>query len=185
MLSPKTTALFGKKKGGATTSPSKSKVQVKLLKHVAGTGQAGEVVMVTPAFFNNKLRPTKSAQMISDEEVAREQSESEQQDKEATETAEALQAKISELTLKLTRKAGPDGQLFGGINAKMIITELQAKIGDEEDFLSQKGVKITELVDGDGKKIRGDLKHTGTFTSKISLRQDISAKFDILVEPEE
>lgn len=185
LLSPTTTAIFGKKKGGgAATSASKGKVQVKLLKHVAGTGQAGDVLMVTPAFFNNKLRPTKSAQMITDQEVAKEQSEAEEEELEAKATAEALQAKISELELTLARKAGPDGQLFGGINPKMIISELQTAIGDETDFLNQKSVKITEILDENGKKMRGDIKHTGKFVSKIALRKGISSSFDILVESE-
>lgn len=179
------TILFSKKKGAATTAPAKGKIQVKLLKHVAGTGQAGEVIMVTPAFFNNKLRPTKSALMITDEEVTREQTEAEKKEAAEVQAAEELQAKISELTLKLSRKAGPDGQLFGGINMKMIVAEIQTALQDDIDYLSHKGVKITELLDEDGKKLPGDIKHTGKFSSRISLRKDISAKFDIIVESEE
>jgi ribosomal protein L9 len=183
ILSPTSTVLFSKKKAAAA-SPAKGKVQVKLLKHVAGTGQAGEVIMVTPAFFNNKLRPTKSATMISDDEVAREQSEAEKQETEEIQIAEELQSKIEDLQVKMSRKAGPDGQLFGGINTKMIITEIQSLLKDDKDYLSQKNVKITDLLDEDGKKMRGDIKHTGTFSSKISLRKNISAKFDIIVDSE-
>lgn len=177
------TRLFSKKKGGVTSTAS-GKIQVKLLKHVAGTGQAGQVIMVTPAFFNNKLRPTQSAKIISDEEVEREQKEAEQREKEAIATAEALQAEISKLTLKFARKAGPDGHLFGGINTKMIITELQGNLDDKTDFLGQKQVKITEISDDKGTKLKGDIKHTGKFSSTISLRNDVSAQFEILVESE-
>ena len=81
--------------GGAATK----KVQVKLLKHVAGTGQAGEVVMVTPAFFNNKLRPTKSAKIISDEDVESERAEAEALAESTKATATELQEKISEMIL--------------------------------------------------------------------------------------
>ncbi len=183
LLAPSSTSLHAKKKGGVTTTSS-GKIQVKLLKHVAGTGHAGQVIMVTPAFFNNKLRPTQSALVISNEEVAREQKEVEQHEKEAIETAKELQATISELTLKFLRKAGPDGQLFGGINAKTLITELQGAVDDKKDFLSQKHVKIADLYDEEGKKMNGDIKHIGKFSSTIFLRADISAKFDILVEPE-
>lgn len=159
-------------------------MQVKLLKHVAGMGQAGEVVMVTPAFFNNKLRPTQSARIISDDEVAKERTEAEQKEKEAVATATAVQEKIEGLTLTLNKKAGPDGQLFGGINIKMIVTELQQTIGDDKDYMHQKQIKISELLGEDGKKIEGDIKHTGKFGAKIVLRKDISAKFDIVVNAE-
>lgn len=178
------TALLAKRKGGESSVAKGGKVQVKLLKHIAGTGQAGDVVMVTPAFFNNKLRPTQSAQIISDEEVSKEQSEAEKEEKEAIATATALKEKIQDLKLTLKKKAGPDGQLFGGINTKMIVAELQDALGDEKEYLSQKQVKISELSDGEGKKMRGDIKHTGTFDAKISLRKDTSAKFNVVVEAE-
>jgi large subunit ribosomal protein L9 len=178
------TALPAKKKVGGSSVSQGGKLQVKLLKHVAGMGQAGEVVLVTPAFFNNKLRPTQSARIISDEEVAKEQSEAEQHEKEAIATAQTFQEKIEGLALTLTKKAGPDGQLFGGINIKMVVAELQEALGDEKEYLGQKHVKISEIASDDGKKVDGDIKHTGQFAAKISLRKDISAKFDIVVKSE-
>jgi large subunit ribosomal protein L9 len=184
-LSPPSTALpAGKKKAGGSAVSHGGKVQVKLLKHVAGMGQAGEVVLVTPAFFNNKLRPTQSARVISDDEVAKEQSEAEQHEKEAIATAKTFQEKIEGLTLTLTKKAGPDGHLFGGINIKMIVTELQASLGDEKEYMTQKHVKISDLSGEDGTKIDGDIKHTGKFAAKIHLRKDVVAKFDIVVNAE-
>jgi ribosomal protein L9 len=175
------TALNGKKKssGPAVTK----KVQVKLLKHVAGSGQAGDVIQVTPAFFNNKLRPTKSATLISDDEVEKERSEGEEKGKEIKAKATELQAKLSETTLTFSRKAGPEGHLFGGIGPKAIMSELQG-LG-EEDFLGQKWVKISEVLDENGKKIRGDIKHTGEFAARVVLAKDISAEFAILVKAED
>jgi large subunit ribosomal protein L9 len=172
--------LYAKKAAGPATS---KKVQVKLLKHVAGTGQAGEVINVTPAFFNNKLRPTKSAVMISDDEVEKQNAEAKATAAETKAKATELQTKISEMTLTVSRKAGPDGQLFGGISAKGVVQELQNLIND--DFLDQKGVKIAELTDSKGSKIRGDIKHTGEFGAKIVLAKDISAKFSITINPED
>ena len=152
---------------------------MKLLKHVAGTGQAGDVIQVTPAFFNNKLRPTNSAAIISDEEVAKERAEGEEMEREINEKAKELQATLSETTLTLTRKAGPEGQLFGGIGPKVIMSELEKVNGSK--FLSQKWVKISEILDENGKKMRGDIKHTGSFGARINLKKDISAKFAIEV----
>ena len=159
------------------------KIQVKMLKHVAGTGQAGEIVQVTPAFFSNKLLPSKSAEMISDEEVERQRLRSRAQEAEAITRASEIQSKISNKVFKIIRKSGPNGQLFGGVSAKCILAELQAALGDE--FLRQKEVKILELLDVDGKKISGDIKHTGEYGVHLKLYKDINAKFGILVLPED
>lgn len=172
------TQLYSKKKKAAPAAAKK--IQVKMLKHVAGTGQAGQVVNVTPAFFNNKLRPTKSAVVISDEQVEQEEAAAAAEAKEKREKAEALKEKIAAITLTITRKAGPDGQLFGGIGPKVIVEELKSRI--EDDYLSSKSVKITAVTDEDGKKMRGDIKHTGNFGATIALSKDISARLPIVVE---
>lgn len=182
-LSQDTTALDAKKKGQSNAPASKGKVQVKLLKHIAGTGQAGQVIMVTPAFFNNKLRPTQSAKLISDDEVTKERIQAEGLQNEMKAKAEQLKEHISRLTLTLPRKSGPDGQLFGGINVKAIVSELESVVQD--DYLKQKGVKVTEIYGEDGKKIRGDIKHTGQFFARIVLLKDVSVKFEIIVEAED
>lgn len=178
---PADISLSAKKKSSAP--PASKKIQVKLLKHVAGTGQAGEVVMVTPPFFNNKLRPTKSAELITDEQVELEKAEAALAEEERQSRAASLKEQIEGAPLLLTRKAGPDGQLFGGIGAKNIIDELKSSTG-ADDFLGRKDVKITALVDGDGKKMRGDIKHTGLFKASLSLTQAITATVTIQVDPE-
>mmetsp|Transcript_16749 Transcript_16749/g.23655 ORF Transcript_16749/g.23655 Transcript_16749/m.23655 type:complete len:258 (+) Transcript_16749:241-1014(+) len=176
-ISP-TTTLWAKKKakkaaGGAT------KVQVKLLKDIPGTGQRGEVINVTPAFFQNKLRPTKSAEVVSDEEVEKEQAAKKAEEDATRAAATAVQEKIKDMTLKVTRKAGPDGQLFGGVGAKCIIEELQQQISDE--FLNGKGVKIEAITDEGGKKMKHDIKHVGEFGASIKLLKDVKAKFTVSV----
>ena len=173
------TGLFAKKKA---PQASAKKIQVKMLKHVAGTGQAGQVVMVTPAFFNNKLRPSKSAEVISDEQAAAEEAANKAEAKKQLEQAIALKEKISETTLRISRKAGPDGHLFGGIGAKVVMQELKNQVAEE--YLNSKSVKVAAITDEEGKKMRGDIKHTGTFGATIALSTDISAKLAIIVEEE-
>lgn len=180
--SSSSSSLLQAKKKSAAPAASK-KIQVKLLKHVAGTGQAGDVVMVTPPFFNNKLRPTKSAQLISNEQVELEQAAADLAEEELQNKATSLKEQLEGEPLVLTRKTGPDGQLFGGIGAKNIIDELKATTG-AADFMGQKGVKITGLTDGEGKKMRGDIKHTGSFKASISLTKDIRATVEIEVKAE-
>jgi large subunit ribosomal protein L9 len=172
-LYPKTT-LHAQK--NAPPSASK-KFQVKLLRDVANIGQAGDVIQVAPAFFNNKLRPTKLAVIISDEQVAKDKAGAQADAQEIKAKATELKEKIDAMTLCLSRKVGIDGQLFGGIGAKGIMAEMQSQIGD--DFFSRKSVKITEIMDGNGKELKGDIKHTGKYEARIVLLKDISAKLSI------
>jgi large subunit ribosomal protein L9 len=158
------------------------KIQVKMLKYVEGTGHIGEIVMVTPAFFQNKLRPTVSAIMISDEEVEKERAELEAVEKIARDKAEALKERLADLSISLNRKAGPDGHLFGGIGPKLIIEELGKNLDD--DFLKSKSVKIVSITDAKGVELGGDIKHTGTYQVSLSLTKGIAAPFDIVVGAE-
>ena len=169
-----------------------------MLKTVPGTGQSGDVVLVTPAFFNNKLRPTASAAIISDEQVAEEQAAEAARQREQTKQATALQELLQDdFSLRMQCKAGPEGQLFGAIHAKTILAALSEEIPEvvensddaaaEQEFLSQKkrSVKLTGLVDkGSGKKMRGDIKHVGEYEATVSLTKKISAKFTVVVEAE-
>lgn len=175
------TSLFAKKKGSTNTVSSK-KIQVKLLKNIAGTGQAGDVVQVTPAFFNNRLRPTSLAKLITAEQVEEEQAANAAAELERDRIAQALKDRIESLELCLKRKVGPNGQLFGGVSPKIIMEELHDAIPD--DFLTQKNVKIVTVTDESGKKIRGDIKGIGSFKASINLTKDYSAtlNLDILAE---
>lgn len=172
------TKLFAKKKKAAAAAPKK--IQVKLLKHIAGTGQAGDVIMVTPPFFNNKLRPTKSAELITDEAVETEQAEKKAHDGEVNAAAKEIQTELEGFTLQIAKKAGPDGQLFGGIGPKILMEELNKQL--PKDLWSEKGVKITAVKDEDGKKMKGDIKHTGTFTVDVSLTKEMSGNFDVSID---
>ena len=171
--------LFGKKKKKDTNLRKSGQIQVKLLKHIAGTGSAGDVIMVAPAFFANKLQKTGSAVRISDDEVKKESEKEAQKDKEEKAAANDLKEKLDGLTLSLAKKAGPDGQLFGGINYKAILNEL------EKDFpkgcLDAKYIKISTIKDNDGKVLKHDIKAVGDYTATISLLKGISAEFEVVV----
>lgn len=153
-----------------------------MLKYVEGTGHVGEIVMVTPAFFQNKLRPTASAVIISDEEVMKAKAEQAAQEQETRAKAESLKEQLTGLSISILRKAGPEGHLFGGIGPKCIMEELGNRIQD--DFLKNKNVKILSIADDNGDILRGDVKHTGTYHVSMSLTNDISASFDMIVAPE-
>jgi len=174
----KDTHLFSKKKAGGAPQ----KMKVKLLKNVAGTGQAGMVIKVTPAFFNNKLRPTGSAKLISDEEVEKDELKSQALAESNKAAAKVIQEALNDVSIVIKRKAGPEGHLFGGIGPKTIIKELSEKVPN--DMWKRKGVKVQDFLDENGEKIKGDIKEVGKFTAKIKFSTDMVSKVDISVEAE-
>lgn len=171
-------------KKASAAAPSK-KIQVKMLKHVKGTGQAGEVVMVTPAYYNNKLRPTKSAEIISDEQVENEREIKAAEETETLKQATELHGMLTaeDFALNIQSKAGPTGQLFGGIGPKAILSELQTAATHPYWEEHSKSIKVTS-VSSEGKKMRGDIKHIGEYVAFVALMKDLSAKVTIQVTAE-
>lgn len=176
---PFPTVLLAKKRA-APAAPSK--LQVRLLKRVPGTGQKGDVVMVTPAFYQNKLQPDRAAEIISDEQVQRERTV--QQAKLAETKGKALSLKerleAEGFQLFIKKKAGPDGQLFGGVGPKVILTELQQRLSD--DFL--KNCRIGSILDESKKALSGDIKRIGIYEATIELTKEDKACFPVTIEAE-
>uniref|UniRef100_A0A7S1ZP95 50S ribosomal protein L9, chloroplastic n=1 Tax=Trieres chinensis TaxID=1514140 RepID=A0A7S1ZP95_TRICV len=171
------TVLSAKKnRRGATGGGKGGKVQVKLLKYVEGTGSIGDVVLVAPAFYENKLKKTKSAVPISNEGVAAERAEDEMKRKEANEAAKQMKEKIEGSRIEFSMKAGPDGHLFGGVNYKSIMSELSKQF--PKGALG-KGVKIKSLKSDDGAEVPHDIKELGEYKASVSLLGDIDAEFTV------
>ena len=174
--------LLAKRKKKSPNEGKGGKIQVKLLKYVEGTGSVGDVVMVAPAFFEHKLKKTKSAVRVSNEEVAQEQAEEAAQRQAELAQATDLQEKINNLDLSIPKKAGPDGTLFGGVNKKTILTHLKELY--PKGTLDAKYIKITSIKGSDEKELKGDIKVIGSYTAIITLLKDISAKFKVTVVEE-
>ena len=173
-----TSSLYAKKKKDSTVAKG-GKIQVKLLKHVAGTGQAGDVIMVAPAFFTNKLQKTGSAVRISDEEVEKENAKQSLHDKEEKANAAVVKEKLENMEISLSKKAGPDGHLFGGVGYRTIMTELKHEF--PQGCLDGKQVKITQIKNSEGKKLRGDIKEVGEYAVTVNLMKEISAALNLKV----
>lgn len=184
------TTTMAAKKGSSSTAPNTSKkVQVKLLKHVAGTGQAGQVVLVAPAFFHNKLLPTKSAVIISDQQIQQEQQEKQVNSQKLLELAKALKSKLlqkdknseqdvleeeQEIVFALSsHRAGPSGQLFGSISPQAILQELQRQVPDPywDDPSAKKNIKLLSLAEASNPSqlVSGDIKHVGDYIISLQL----------------
>jgi large subunit ribosomal protein L9 len=175
-------ALLAKRGGKAGAATKGGKIQVKLLKYVEGTGTVGDVVMVAPAFFENKLKRSNSAVLITDDEVTEQNAEEAASNKEKRAAALDMKQKIEVLELSITRKAGPEGHLFGGVGKKDILQELKDHF--PKGALEGKQIKVVSVNEEEGKEVKGDIKVVGMFKSNIALLKDIKAEFIIEVKGE-
>lgn len=183
--SSSTTPLFAKKSraGGAKGAPvlKNGKLQVKLLKYVPGTGNIGDVILVAPAFFENKLKKTNSAKIVTDEEVANEKEKLDANQKQREAAAAEMQEKLNEMKVVFEKKAGPEGHLFGGIKAKDILNELKTKF-PKGSAIEGKAVKVLKMKDEEGNIVNHDIKEVGDYTVTISLMADVRADVSISVQ---
>ena len=192
--------LYAKKKGGSgATQPvsKKGKIQVVLLETVPKVGQSGDVVFVSSAIFQNQLKRSNKARLISEEEVQAMEAEKAAAEKEMLEEAiktkqmleEAMVEKISDaeqcatdgddicgVALEMKRKAGPEGNLFGGVNPKMVMDALKQRY--PQGSWEGRQVKMTDVKDSDGKDVKKkDIKHTGDYTVSVTLGKGVDVTF--------
>lgn len=196
-----TTSLLAKKKkasgGGDDQGPStKGKIQVMLLAQVPNVGQSGDVVWVSMPVFQNQLQKTKKARKVSEEEVAQMEKEREAEEEETTANAKKTKAMLDEamfenlggedqcdadadicgVALEMKRKAGPEGNLFGGVNPKMVMEALKAKY--PKGSWDGKQVKLTDVKDSDGKDVKKkDIKHVGDYSMSVTLGREVDVTF--------
>jgi len=196
--STSSSTLYAKKKGATQpVSSKKGKIQVVLLETVPKVGQSGDVVFVSSAIFQNQLKRSNKARLISEEEVQAMEAEKAAAEKEMLEEAiktkqmleEAMVEKISDaeqcatdgddicgVALEMKRKAGPEGNLFGGVNPKMVMDALKQRY--PQGSWDGRQVKLTEVKDSDGKDVKKkDIKHTGDYTVSVTLGKGVDVTF--------
>mmetsp|Transcript_3325 Transcript_3325/g.6908 ORF Transcript_3325/g.6908 Transcript_3325/m.6908 type:complete len:364 (+) Transcript_3325:2-1093(+) len=202
--------LFAKKKGssksgGVQAVSKKGKIQVQLTQTVPNIGQSGDIIFVSSAVFQNQLKKNNSARLITDEEVRKLEDEREAKEEEllemAKQTKSMLEATMLEnlggeeqcgddgegdicgIALELKRKAGPEGNLFGGVTPKMVIEGLKESYPDGS--WDGKQVKVLDMKDANGHDVpKMDIKHVGEYTIKLSLGKEVEAKFILSVQAE-
>jgi large subunit ribosomal protein L9 len=103
-------------------------MKVILLKDVKGQGKKGEVKEVSEGYANNFLfaqglasPATQGTVKVLDNQKKAEQRRKDQEKADA----QALGAKLGELTIVIKAKAGEGGRLFGAITSKQIAEELE------------------------------------------------------------
>ena len=147
-------------------------MKVLLIKSVDSLGNPGEVVNVAAGYARNYLLPqklavvaTKGAMKMSDSLKAA----AAIKEKELNHAAEALAAKLKEVTLSFTGAADENGQLFGGIGER----EISAALLEKEFEIDRKQV----LLDAHIKKV-------GEYQVEIKVLGELHENITVKVEAE-
>jgi large subunit ribosomal protein L9 len=147
-------------------------MQVILREHVEHLGRRGEVVKVAPGYARNYLIPKKLAYLVTD--GVQRQIDSESKGKASRENRERQEAdtlanRLRELTvIRLQRRVGESGVLFGSVTSSDIAEEL-----------ARQGFAI------DKRQIRLDepIKRVGTHRVPLHVHRDVDVELAIEVEP--
>ena len=148
-------------------------MEVILKKNVDKLGYTNEVVTVKPGYGRNFLIPqgyavlaTASAKKAH-EEIMRQKSHKESK---MLAEAQAIAAKLADVTLSIATKAGENGKIFGSINTVQIAEALR-EVGFDID---RKSLKIKEEP----------IRELGTFEAEANLYKGVKQTFKIEVVSE-
>jgi len=144
-------------------------IQVVLQQDVDKVGKSGELVRVRPGFARNYLLPRELAVRATSAAMHRIEHEkivalakAEKAKKEARDVAD----KLNGLAIKIERKAGEDGRLFGSVTTK----DIEAAV---------KALGLT--VDRKRMVLAEPIKVTGTFEIPVKLVSDVTATLKLEV----
>ncbi len=148
-------------------------MEVILKKNVDKLGYANEVVTVKPGYGRNFLIPqgyavlaTASAKKAH-EEIMRQKSHKESK---MLAEAQAVAAKLADVTLSIATKAGENGKIFGSVNTVQIAEALREAGFD----IDRKSLKIKDEP----------IREIGSFEAEANLYKGVkqSFKFDVVSE---
>ncbi|CRF50455.1 LSU ribosomal protein L9p [Helicobacter heilmannii] len=148
-------------------------MQVLLLKDVKNLGKAGAVVSVKDGYGNNFLLAKGLAKLATNDVIRQFKATAKKRaEQEAQELAdkEALAKTLENITLKISKKVGANGALFGAITKEEVIEVLQASHPIELDK------KTLEL--------KTPIKSTGIYEIEVKLGHGVHGvlKLDVVAE---
>jgi len=145
-----------------------------LLEKIDRLGKLGDVVNVKPGFARNFLLPFGKAKIATTEnikELEERRAEFEAKEAEALANAQARKAKLDELSISITSKAGSEGKLFGSVGN-----------ADIADAIKAAGVDIEK------KEVRlptGPIRVEGEFEIDLHLHSEVNAVVKLTIIGEE
>ncbi len=127
-------------------------MEIILLERVAKLGQIGDVVNVKNGYARNFLLPQRKALRATKANMAvfeAQRKEIEANNLKAKKEAEAVAAKMDDVSVVLIRQAGESGQLFGSVSSRDIAAALEEagyKV-DKNQVILDRAIKILGLND--------------------------------------
>jgi len=147
-------------------------MKVILVKDITKMGLAGSVIKVADGYARNYLLPKKMVILATKNNLAKIETIKKKAELEKLEIEnhfKALALKISDITLKFTRKADENDHLFGSVSENDIVKSL-----------AEKGIEIHKSV----VDIQKHLKEIGSFEVKIAFSSEITANLKVNIEKE-
>jgi len=145
-------------------------MKVILLQDVRGQGKKGQLIEASDGYARNFLLPRKLAvEATADNLNTMKLQEKAKKAKEAAEKAEAeaIAAKLKEVTVTISAKAGNGGKIFGSITTKEIAEQLKA----------QQGIDLPKA-----KLVLADpIKAFGGYELKAKLGYEVTGTFKVMV----
>ena len=119
-------------------------MKVILLQDVKSQGKAGDIKEVADGYARNFLLNKKLALEATPQNLKNlELQKKKQAEKAAAELAEALAAKIADMTVEIKVKTGEAGRLFGSVTNKEVAEAISAQVGQN---LDKRKVEIKEPI---------------------------------------
>ncbi|AYB33683.1 50S ribosomal protein L9 [Chryseolinea soli] len=143
-------------------------MEVILKQDVTGLGYKNDIVKVKAGYGNNYLIPNGFALIANDSNkrlISENVRQAAHKAAKIKQDAEALAAKVGDLTIEVGTKAGESGKIFGAVTALQIADVLKAKGFD----IDRKKVHLKETP-----------KQLGTYTATLDLHKEV--KHDIQVK---
>ena len=145
-------------------------MKVILQQDVKGQGKKGQMIEASDGYARNFLLPKKLAVLATAENInPMQQQEKAQKAQEAAEKAEAeaTAAKLKDITVRITAKAGNGGRLFGSVTSKEIADALK----------EQHGINIqkTKIVQDE------PIKAFGGYDLKVKLGYEVTGTLKVVV----
>jgi len=147
-------------------------MEVILKQDVTGVGYKNDIVKVKAGYGNNYLIPNGYAMIANDSNkrlVNENVRQAAHKAAKVKQDAEAIAAKVGELTLEIGTKAGESGKIFGAITALQIADALKAKGFD----IDRKKVHLKEVP-----------KQLGTYTVTLDLHKEVKHEIQVKVVAE-
>lgn len=147
-------------------------MEVILLKKVAGLGNLGDKLAVRAGYGRNFLIPQGLAVPATADNLAafeQRRAELERGAAEAVAAAEARKARLDGLVVRIARKAGDGGRLFGSVG-----------VGDIATAISETGTEVTKA---EVRLTQGPLRAVGEYDIVVHLHADVDTTVRVEVIP--